>query len=490
MYLTLANCVGYIVSSLFIGYGKVAEFYIGFFRGRSYDPCLVLVTAETPVNYSVEAPGVGYYENGTILANSRVIVNLSRSVIVSSYNDQNKGIYLKASSDKVTVISQSTKGRHWNKIRQIAKFLDTFIVNEITDLRLSEYEYFAVSVNGSSGSSYYSYNSSVLIVGTRNNTLLQLTVTQPVTTRVGDVNATTLIPGIEYSFVINRLQTVYLSSTNDLTGTRIVTSRPVSVFSGHGYIGIIWDNYPRAYLIEQMPPTTSWGNVYYVIPFANQLGYAVKILAASECVVNIHCTNFPNFNNTSVSLRRGESVFEMFLNNKTCTIWSVSNILAVQFSIGYRYYNGPMMTLVPSPVHYLSKIIFSTFFSDHDYSYYDDGDLPWTHYINIIVLAQYYQPDMIYLVTGEMNKSLDTQEWMPIKVNNITEAYGTTIYNISSVGICEIIHTNKAALMSVIVYGFASKGGYGTTANVFSSVIGNLICCNHCLFKGYLFIYR
>ena len=401
-----------------------------------------------------------------VLANSRIVVNFSGSVIVSSYSDQNKGIYLKTSSNKVTVIGQSTLGKDaWSYIRMI-RDLDTFIVNEIIDLCISEYEYFAVSVNNSFFT--YRYNSSALIVGTRNDTLLKLTITQPVTTRIGDTNVT-LIPGIEYSFVINRLQTVYLSSTNDLTGTRIVTNKPVSVFSGHGFTGILWNNAPRAHLIEQMPPTTLWGDVYYVIPFANQLGYAVSVIAASECVVNIYCTNFTNFNNTSVSLRKGDGVFEMFLNNETCTIWSVSKILVVQFSIGYQYYNGPMMTLVPPSIHCHSKITFSTFFSDHDYIHY----WPLTHYINVIVLAQYYQPDMIYLVTGGVNKSLDTQEWIPIKVNNITEAYGTTVYNISSVGISEIVHVNKVALMSVIVYGFAWRGGYGTTANSFSFTSGS-----------------
>ena len=474
-----------VLSSSFVGhgYGKVAEFYIGFFRGRNYDPSLVLVTTETPVNYSVEAPGVGYYDNGTILANSRVVVNLSESVIVSSYNDQNNGVYLKTSTDKLTVIGQSTNGRgrrYLNRRRKVARVtrgLDTFIVNEITDLCISEYEYFAVSVNSSYVSSYY--NSFVLIVGTRNDTLLKLTVTQPVTTRIGDANATTLIPGIEYSFMIHRLQTMYLSSTNDLTGTRIVTNKPVSVFSGHGYTGIPWNTYPRSYLIEQMPPTALWGNVYYVIPFANQLGYAVKIMAANDCVVNISCVNFTSLNNTSVSLRSGESIFEMFLNNETCTIWSVFKILVVQFSIGY---NGPMMTLVPSTGHYLSKISFSAFLCDQDYSYNDDDDddddddyWSWTHYITIIVLAQHYQPDMIYLVTGGMNKSLDTQEWIPMKVKNITKAYGTTI-NVSSVGMSEVIHADKAALMSVIVYGFVRNyGGYGTTANVFSFASGNYV---------------
>ena len=407
-------------------------------------------------------------------------MNFSESAIVSSYNDQNKGIYLKTSSNKVTVIGQSTNGKDAWSYKRLTRDLDTFIVNEITDLCTSEYEYFAVSANGSSNN----YNSSILIVGTRNNTLLNLTVTQSVTTRVGNANATTLISGIEYSFVINRLQTVYLSSTNDLTGTRIVTNKPVSVFSGHGLTEIYWDTAPRSYLIEQMPPTTLWGNVHYVIPFANQLGYGVKILAASECVINIHCTNITNFNNTSVSLRSGESNFETFLNNETCIIRSVSKILVVQFSIGYHYYNGPTMTLVPSSVHYLSKITFSTFFMirDYDYYYYDYyyDNLPWTHYINIIVLAQYYQPHMIYLVTGGMYISLDTQEWIPIKVNNITEAYGITV-NVSSVGMSEVVHTNKAALMSVIVYGFPryrgsylADGGYGTTANDFNFASGNL----------------
>ena len=401
------------------------------------------------------------------MANSRVIVNLPESVIVSSYNDQNNGIYLKTSSDKVTVIGQSSSRSMF--LRRRAFGLDTFIINEITDLCISEYEYFAVSMN----SSYYYYNSSVLIVGTSNDTLLKLTVTQPVTTRVGDANATTLIPGREYSFVINRLQTIYLSSTNDLTGTRIVSSKPVSVFSGHGYTGIPWDTYPRSYLIEQMPPTTLWGNVYYVIPFTNPLsGYAVKILAASDCVVDIH---FNNFTNLEISLRSGESLYKVFFNNETCTIYSVSRILVIQFSLGYRY-DGPLMTLVPSPIHYLSKTIFSSIDSNRYY----EIDRLGNHYINIIVLAQYYQPDMIYMVTGGMNKSLDTQEWIPIIVNNVTEAYGTTVSNVS-LGVTEIVHTNKAALMSMIVYGFLRYGGYGTTANPFSSEIRRYIYCNCCL---------
>ena len=61
-----------------------------------------------------------------------------------------------------------------------------------------------------------------------------------------------------------------------------------------------------------------------------------------------------------------------------------------------------------------------------------------------------------------MNKTLDTVDWMPIKINNVTEAYGTTV-NIS-IGLAKLVHTNQAALMSVMIYGFTSYGGYGTIA--------------------------
>jgi len=350
------------VSFSIVVYGKVAEFYLGIFRGQSfYNPSLILVSTETqPVYYSVEAPGVGYYNNGTILANDSVTVNLCRSIIVSSYNDQNKGIYLKTSSDKVTVnlIGQSVST--WEYLhRGLVRNLDTFIINEITDLSIHEYEYFAVSVNGSNN-----YNSSILIVGTRDNASLKLTVTQPVATRVGNTNVS-LTPGKEYLFGINRLQTLYLSSFNDLTGTRIVTNKPVSVFSGHGHARIPWNAIPYAYLIEQMPPTALWSNTHYVIPLASrQSGYAIKVLAARDCVVNIYC-NESNYMNAS--LKTGKHVFKMLLNNETCAIQSSSKILVIQFSLKFDdyYYGGPMMTLVPSTLHYLSKITFSTVFNNN-----------------------------------------------------------------------------------------------------------------------------
>jgi len=66
---------------------------------------------------------------------------------------------------------------------------------------------------------------------------------------------------------------------------------------------------------------------------------------------------------------------------------------------------------------------------------------------------------MIYLISGGVNKSLDTQKWVPIKINSGTEAYATKVT--ISEGVVEVIHSITSALMTTIVYGFAQAVGYG-----------------------------
>ena len=108
-----------------------------------------------------------------------------------------------------------------------------------------------------------------------------------------------------------------------------------------------------------------------------------------------------------------------------------------------------MMTLVPAVNQYLNKIYFSTISSNPAYN----------HYVNIIVMEQYYQPDMIYLMAGGVNRSLVTQQWIPIQVNTTIEAYVTQV-NIPE-GMAQVLHSNPVAQMMTIVYGFAMDDGYG-----------------------------
>ena len=427
------------------------EYYLGFFMNYRSDIgeiSVLLTTSETlPVKYSIEAPGVGYYHNGTISTGDEVILNLSLSIQVSSYNDQDKGIYLTASSDKITVIGQYLGNSTF-------RTSDSYFALPIIKLYGANYVYYGITVPRTVVHSEHLDNS-ILIVGSENNTILKLTTTYPVDTTVRNT-VTSLIPGREYSFVINQLQTFYIGSLEDLSGTKIVTDRPVSVFSGHRCANIPWNKRACDYSIEQIPPTALWGNVHYTAPLADKRSFTVKILGANNnTIVNIYCNNTMK----SYVINEGEFVNRTSQLQEYCAIYSNKEVLVVQFSHGGaedNSYGDPMMTLVPATNQYLNKFDFSTIRNPLGSGY--------THYVNIIVMEQYYQPNMIYLISGGVNRSLDKQQWVPIQVNNSTEAYATQI-NISE-GLAQIFHANASAQLMTIVYGFAFYNGYGHVGGI------------------------
>ena len=428
--------------------GHMYEYYLGFFINYVYltqssEISILLTTSDAqPVKYSIEAPGVGYYHNGTISLGDEVILNLPISLQVSSYDDQDKGIYLTASSDKITVIGQNLNDHS----------SDSYFAKPVVKLDSTDYVYYGISVPKSSGL----FGSAILIVGTENNTVMKLTTTQSVDTFVGN-NVTNIIPGREYSFVINQLQTFYIASLEDLSGAKIVTNRPVSVFSGHRCASIPRNVGACGHLIEQILPIALWGSVYYIAPLADKRSFTVKVLAANDyTIVNIYCNNAAM---ESYVIHEGGFVNRASQLQEYCAIYSNKEVLVVQFSHGGSEDNGygdPMMTLIPATNQYLSKFDFSTIRNPVRSGY--------KHYVNILVMKQYYQPNMIYLVSGGVNRSLVTQQWVPIQVNNSIKAYAVQI-SISE-GVAQIFHTNASAQLMTIVYGFAGYVGYGHVGGI------------------------
>ena len=62
-----------------------------------------MTTEKQPVFYSIEVPGIGYYDSGTIPADRGISVDLPNYATVSSFYEQSKGICIKTSSERVTV---------------------------------------------------------------------------------------------------------------------------------------------------------------------------------------------------------------------------------------------------------------------------------------------------------------------------------------------------------------------------------------------------
>ena len=416
------------------------KYYFGYFKNwiGGHLSITIINSDLQPVNYLVEAPRISLYQTGIIKANDELIISFSNDVEVKSHHDQDKGLYLETSGNKIAVFGQN----------QLSATSDTFLISPVTSHCITEYTYYALSVVRSS-SSYRNYYSSVLIVGIHNNTVMKLTVTQPVNVAVGDVT-TSLTAGKQYSFVISRLQTVYVRSHEDLSGTKVVTDKAVSVFSGHECGRVPWNTGDCDYLIEQIPPTALWGTVYYIAPFATRTSYTITILAAYSITdVSISCENFKNF----VVIKEGE--FVTLTLEEHCAIHSNNEILVGQFSHAGGT-GDPMMIILPATIHYADKFDVSTIRNPSRSDY--------IHYVNIIVMSQFYQPEMIYMIENGINKSLSVEKWIPIKVNNITEAYAVQVK--VQKGTIKIIHNNSEALMSLTVYGFASIEGYGHSGSL------------------------
>ena len=441
-------CVVIILCYVCIG----GEFYIGFVPIFGAPPIIVMLTKESAI-YSVEAPVTRFSQNGPITANVQNVINLPNSLTGPSYNfinafnnEYKEGVYLQSNRKKIAVIGSN-----------IGANIETFFAIPTVDLCLYEYTYFAVSV-----STNVNADGSVVIVGTADQTVVNIIVPVSAVIRISNsADWVSLDPDRLYLYEIQRLQIVYIAAyTTDLTGTKVTTNKPISLFSGHECAFVPFFAHNCDNLAEQIPPTELWGTVYYFAPLASRTSYTIKVIAAYDSTtVNINCNN--NDRTCSFNINAGGHIIETFENQEFCRVFANNLVLVSQLSHGNETdsQGDPMMTLIPAIDHYTNSITSSTFQrSTQVGSHY--------HYINIIVLASYYQPEMISITTaGGVSRSLDSQSWVPISSGNDTGAYATQV-DIPH-GVFELAHFNKSALMTVIVYGFevtaitGFTGGYG-----------------------------
>ena len=288
---------------------------MGYFNNFYGTPSIVLINNEPyPVLYTIEVPELGY-TSGRVVPESTLVINLPPTVVVYSRNDEKKGIYLKVSSDKMTVIGQDVR----------IHTTTTFLALPSVHLGIAKYVYYGIVMTDISAR-----NGIILVVGTENGTMMNLTTTQPVIVNV-DNSTTTLISGRKYSFELNRFQTVYIATFNDLSGTKITTDKPASVFSGHECVLIPRTVHGCDHIVEQIPPTAVWGKVFYISPLLTRRSYSVKILAAYNSTnISFYCNDTLQF----TSINEGETVVKTFTHEEYCAVHSNNKILVAQFSYG------------------------------------------------------------------------------------------------------------------------------------------------------------
>ena len=186
------------------------------------------------------------------------------------------------------------------------------------------------------------------IVATENNTTLTIT---PAVTTDGH------LAGIPFNVVLNQGQTYFLKNQlNDLSGSIITSDKPVAVFGGNDCANIPVNYSACDHLVEQLPPTSSWGKNFVTVPLKTRLfGDTFRFIASTNG------TSISVNGSVVANLNRGQ-FFETILSLRSQII-SSEPILVAQYSNGSSFdgvTSDPFMMLITPYEQFLNSYTITT----------------------------------------------------------------------------------------------------------------------------------
>ena len=257
------------------------------------------------------------------------------------------------------------------------------------------------------------------------------------------INVGGRVAGETYQVTLQALETYQLlANAGDLTGTLITADRPIGVTAGHRCANIPDTSVAACdHLVEQMPPTSSWGQEVVVVPLATRIGGdTVRIMARDdETAVVIEGPNGQSF-----TLAAGE--YQTLGLDGFHRIRADRPILVAQYSNG-TFFDGvvsdPFMQLVLSPRQVLRGYILAT-----------PGSGFATNYINVTSPIEDVMMGRVRLDGEALDPAL------------FTEIASSGIWG-AQVPISVGSHTLSSARgIGVTVYGFADADSYGYSAGM------------------------
>ena len=260
----------------------------------------VTTSEPEPVNFDITASGFRF--SGVATSNTSTRVILPSTLEVQSITDREKGIHVKAEGEHKIVVYGLSYAQATS---------DAFLALPCNSLAVEEYEYYSVAYTV-----ILDLESLLLIVACEDNTLLS--------TPNGTIT-------------LNRLQTYQIESLVDLTGTRITTSKPVSVFSSQECVHVPVEIGACDFITEQVPPTSTWGNRFLIASLLGRnSGERIRVLASTQnSVVTVNCNR--DERRSTFNLRSAGNWTEFQVaSNDYCVIEASSPIFVAQYALGQQ----------------------------------------------------------------------------------------------------------------------------------------------------------
>ncbi|XP_064385205.1 E-selectin-like [Halichondria panicea] len=205
-------------------------------------------------------------------------------------------------------------------------------------MAVDEYEYYGISYDILSSS----FPSVILFVACENETVVKfdsLTIT------------------------LDSMETYQMESVNDITGTRITSSKPLSVFSGSECANVPQGIGACDHLVEQVPPTVTWGLKFLVASLEGRYsGERIRVLSARATSVAVNCNT--DILVSEFQLQSGGSFREFELPiSSFCSIESTSPVLVAQYAYGGESdgVGDPFMMIIPPIEQFTNNYLVESF---------------------------------------------------------------------------------------------------------------------------------
>jgi hypothetical protein len=368
------------------------------------------ITAEVGSNVTVNAPAIGYSSTVFIPAGTLSTFNLSTAIdVISNGTIDTKSIHVTA-DNPVTVYAMN----------QHDATTDAYLALPVDALG-TDY-----AVMGYTEDFSFGLLSQMTIVATQPNTTVTIT---PTATGGG------FTAGVPGNVVLNTGDVFQLRSgvnLSDYTGSRVVSDKPVSVFGGNDCTNISGGLRACDHLVEQITPTTSWGESFLTVPLATRLaGDVFRIMAQQNGTQVI-------INGVVVTTLNAWQFYETILGSNTYNrITSNNPILVGQYCRSSQADNvtsDPFFALIPPDEQFLNNYIVSA----------GTPNIP----INYLNITSPNSNTGSVLVDGS-----NVATWTPIPGTSFSGA---------QVPVNNGIHTVNSPLpIGLLVYGFGSFDSYG-----------------------------
>ena len=390
---------------------------------------------------------------------------------------------------------QSLNGGQLSVVAYSEEFVSSDSFKILPCIRLPNvvYEYYAVSVIQSQIElQLFNFpnivlppegKSAIVIATTEGNTVLDITLTQDVF--VGEANdlmdqigGDTIRAGETVTIVFPKaMQTLYLASNDDLTGSRVVSNRPISFTSGHECGTLPNTMLYCDQMVDQIPPTSTWGKTFIVASLDSRSSNdSVKIVASrNNTTITVRCSLSSAPYELNIS-EAGGSIDTVLISDDSCYLESNNPVLLVQFSrsslLDSNLNSDPFMVVIPPVEQYRSSYIIRTFATS------DPNSPAGLHYLNIL-LPGAYNPSLVYLDGQPIGEDATIQSIACDVGLEIICAY--TLQLQISEATHTLSHADPSARLNAVVYWYSFRVGQG----YFAGMMQQPIACKFSFHNSY-----